>query len=395
MTKWSQINNKYLHIYTHSKQDNEKLARFTVLIIQVGGLFGFGVVFVCVGGKTSGAVFTRIRPYASAPRQAPVPESEATSAAARAAPAKKKETREGGEGRGSGSQEEKLRHRPERRSLPGAAAAAAPRSRNLRGAGGMPGGMMAGWYQDASRMPGVLRPRSRDAPTRSPGAMLTLRLCRPRRSGAGRGHTSPLDVGEGGLVYPKLGGKAAARSGDEGEGLFEAPELCEIWDLHRCALRGEAGNLPRNVTAGCQEGMPGVKWCRGGQACARFFCRETAQLSEPAGPGVGDTSRGAQTRRSCDPLAPGWAPALQRPPTPAHTLGAFSLPPLGTQCRYSDSNTSRWLFPAHHLGGLSATLTTCLQAVIWTLYTLFAVPFPCAHFTVVSNNPECYSVPFF
>lgn len=94
------------------------------------------------GGENVGSCFhedpsIRIRTAASAG-----PGERSHVLRSQSCPPQNKETREGGEGRGSGSQEEK--HRPERRSLPGAAAAAAPRSRNLRGAGGMPGGMMAG-----------------------------------------------------------------------------------------------------------------------------------------------------------------------------------------------------------------------------------------------------------
>lgn len=52
------------------------------------------------------------------------------------------------------------------------------------------------------------------------------------------------------MAYPKLGGKVAAWSGDEGGGLFQAPDLCGIWDLHKCGLLGEAVHPLRDVTTG-------------------------------------------------------------------------------------------------------------------------------------------------
>lgn len=75
---------------------------------------------------------------------------------------------------------------------------------------------------------------SRDAPTCSPGAMLTAdpALVPPPRLQGWEGPHESSGVG-GGLVYPKLGGKAAAWSGDEGEGLFQALDLCGIRDLHK------------------------------------------------------------------------------------------------------------------------------------------------------------------
>lgn len=134
----------------------------------MGGLFGFGVVFVCVWGKTSGAVFTRIRPYASAPRQAPVPESEATSSAARAAPAKKKrdERRRGRAGKRQPGGETPA---PPRAALParrcGRGGSALPQlARGGRDARRDDGRMISGCQQDARRAPPVLPGCARPQP---------------------------------------------------------------------------------------------------------------------------------------------------------------------------------------------------------------------------------------
>lgn len=237
---------------------------------------------------------------------------------------------------------------------------------------------------DAREMPGVLRPRL-------PG----WAHLQPRRD-ADRGPcacaTSAVPGLGGALLYPKLGGKAAAWSGDEGEGLFQAPGLWGVW-LGCSPPRKCCG---RAVRKSCQ-GEAVQRWAsvcsaplQTNSAALRvaFWDQQNLKRVIPC--------RGAQTCSGVvTPPVPGLSPRSSAP-TNTRTPSRCLLPPSARHWALGlGPSTSQWLFPARHLRGMSATQTTCLQALLGApLCVLFAVPFHGAHFTSVPSNPGCCSVPF-
>lgn len=137
-----------------------------------------------------------------------------------------------------------------------------PRGGRCRGrARGMPGGMMPGGLMPGNMpggMPGVLRPRL-------PGWAHLHPWCDadrgPRACAAsaapGLGGATRVLPSRGAVVYPKLGGKGAAWSGDEGEVCFKHP-ACVGFGIFASAgswvrLFSRSGTL----RPGCEEGVPG------------------------------------------------------------------------------------------------------------------------------------------
>lgn len=177
---------------------------------------------------------------------------------------KLKTTKRGGEGRGGGSQRPGKLYRlrsdaaptaPLPLPGPGALREAAPRGGAERIGAAARGGQWAAGC-------GLRRGSTRGS-----------RVARTRRAGPG----GPQGVRGGveGLLWGcrLLGLSLAPGKGVGGEGLHQPPIFCGVWAPPKCTLLGEA--VLRNVMARLRGRVARLRvmWRRGGQGCAKRFCK--------------------------------------------------------------------------------------------------------------------------
>lgn len=136
-----------------------------------------------------------------------------------------------------------------------------------------------------------------------------------------------------------------------------------------------------------------VKWCRGGQARAQLFCRETALLSELCT--WTSRSREAQTRLGVVTCCPWAEPQLFSTHLRSHTL---SVPSVPLSSLLSAGTQTPLLSVA--VSSSSSERAECRTQPVSR--QCFELPFACRSqlpsmvhiFPLVPSNPECYSVPF-